>query len=525
VLGRILGGTKRIMRAILSRRWRDGDVHAHRLGARLGIIACTSLAMFFGASHQALATTSAGCTAVNSGGFNDAVESTGGVASDTKTIANFAVGDKVTFIISFSGVGTWTLKSGNGTQLNTITNNNPVPPVSYTVTGNNQDTTLSQTIQTAPVNGTLLIVTATCTPAPPPSTSTSGVPTDSQNLRSLQIAGTQAVATLSGQVITGAIEDAIDDAFNNGTAPITFGSNGLFLSFAGTPQQPRDPATQEALDALAYAGNGGMTYKAPRAAPSFDPGWTAWADLRGTGFDQSSTTTREEQINVTAGIGKKLSPNFLVGLFTGYEDFSFTMSSIAGKLTGDGGTVGAYAAARVSEHWRADAMVGWTDMFYDGTAGTASGSFTGSRWLGSGGFTGTYGWGAFVNEPSARIYTLWERDSAFTDTLGTVQPVNNFTASRVSVGDKISYPWQASPTWLVAPYVGLYTDYRFSTTNALPVAIPFVGIKDGWSERVTAGATFATGRAGPSLSLGGELGGLGAGYDIWSVNARANWPF
>ena len=86
---------KRIMRAILSRRWRDGDVHAHRLGARLGIIACTSLAMFLGVSDQALATTSAGCTAVNGGGFNDVVESTGGVASDTKTIANFAVGDKV----------------------------------------------------------------------------------------------------------------------------------------------------------------------------------------------------------------------------------------------------------------------------------------------------------------------------------------------------------------------------------------------------------------------------------------------
>lgn len=483
--------------------------------------------MFFGASDQALATTSAGCTAVNGGGFNDTVESTGAPASDTKTIANFVVGDKVTFTINFSGVGTWTLKSGNSTQLNSMTNNGGSPQVSYTVTGNNQDTTLSQTISVVGVNGTLLFVTATCTPAPPPSTSTSssGVPTDSQNLRSLQIAGTQAVATLSGQVITGAVEDAIDNAFSNGTTPITFGPNGLFLSFAGTPQPQRDPATREALDALAYAGNGGMTYKAPRAAPSFDPGWTAWADLRGTGFDQSSTTTHEEQINVTTGIGKKLSPDFLVGLFTGYEDFSFTMSSIAGKLTGDGGTIGTYAAVRFSEHWRADAMVGWTDMFYNGIAGTASGSFTGSRWLGSGGFTGTYGWGNFVNEPSARIYTLWEHDSAFTDTLGTAQAVNNFSASRVSAGDKISYPWQASPTWLVAPYVGLYTDYRFSTTNALPVAIPFVGIKDGWSERVTGGATMTTGRAGPSLSLGGELGGLGAGYDIWSVNARANWPF
>ena len=77
----------------------------------------------------------------------------------------------------------------------------------------------------------------------------------------------------------------------------------------------------------------------------------------------------------------------------------------------------------------------------------------------------------------------------------------------MSTGDKISYPWQASSKSAVAPYLGLYTDYRFSTANALPVGIPYVGIVNGWSERVTAGATITRGRNGPSLSLGGELGG------------------
>lgn len=99
-----------------------------------------------------------------------------------------------------------------------------------------------------------------------------------------------------------------------------------------------------------------------------------------------------------------------------------------------------------------------------------------------------------------------------------------FATSRVSAGDKVSYPWQASPTLRVAPYVGFYTDYRFSTDNALPVGIPYVGIQNGWSERVTAGATW-TFRGGPSLSLGGELGGIGAAYDLWSANARVDWPF
>jgi hypothetical protein len=345
--------------------------------------------------------------------------------------------------------------------------------------------------------------------------------TDSQNLRALQVAATQTVAAISGQVITGQVEDAIDDAFNNGTTPITPGPNGLHFNFAAEPQQ--DAATQEAFDALAYAAN---VYKAPPSAPLIQRDWSVWADARGTGFDQNIAggSANDKQINVTGGVARKLNPNLQVGIFTGYENFDFTSPLIGGKMTGSGGTIGSYAAWRFVDHWRLDGMFGWSDIFYNGTAGAASGSFTGSRWLGSGGFTGDYRWAGFLLQPSARIYTLWENDTAFTDSLGTQQAARNFSASRVSVGDKVSYPWQASPTLRVTPYVGLYTDYRFSSDNALPVGIPYVGIQNGFSERVTAGATW-TFRSGPSVSLGGELGGIGAGYDLWSANARLDWPF
>jgi hypothetical protein len=356
------------------------------------------------------------------------------------------------------------------------------------------------------------VVQAAAPPAPAPA------PVDNLNL--LQIQGTATVAAISGQVITGQVDAAIGDAFSGGTTPITPGPNGLFMSFAAEPQ--RDAATQDARDAvnaLAYAGG---VYKAP-PAPARD--WSAWADVRGSGFDQSNTiSSHEEQINVTGGIGRKLAPNFLVGVFTGYENFDFTMPSIAGKLTGEGGTIGSYAAWRFTDHWRADGMFGWSDLSYKGTAGAASDSFSGSRWLGSGAFTGTYHWAGFQLEPSARIYTLWENDTAYTDTLGTAQAAHSFSASRVSVGDKVSYPWLAYPTVGVVPYVGLYTDYRFSTNNALPVGIPYVGIQDGWSERVTAGVTLKH-VSGATLALGGELGGLGGGYDLWTANARLDWPF
>jgi hypothetical protein len=44
------------------------------------------------------------------------------------------------------------------------------------------------------------------------------------------------------------------------------------------------------------------------------------------------------------------------------------------------------------------------------------------------------------------------------------------------------------------------------------------------SARVTTGLTI-TWRNNAVLSLGGELDGIGAGYEIWFANARAMWPF
>jgi hypothetical protein len=214
----------------------------------------------------------------------------------------------------------------------------------------------------------------------------------------------------------------------------------------------------------------------------------------------------------------------LVGLVTGYENFNFAQSSIAGKMAGDGGTIGAYAAWRLAPHWRLDGMLGWSDIAYNATAGTATGSFTGLRWLSSGGFTGSYAWGRAILEPSARVYALWEHEGAWTDSLGTAQDARSFSVGRVSLGDKLIYPWAAGGM-RIAPYIGLYGDWRFSTDNALPVAVPYVGIKDGWSARATAGVTMKPGAGGATVSLGGEVFGLGAGYDVWSVNARVNWPF
>jgi hypothetical protein len=451
---------------------------------------------------------SPGCTAANAGALNYTDTSGGSYGA---TVSGFAIGDKLTltFVAGLLLPPGNFYRLANGATTVFLLSDSPATPRTYTITGNNGDTSVVVGV----INGT---VTVTCTPAASP---TSTINNDSQNLRTLQIAATRFAADTSGNAITGAVDSAIDDAFAaGGGAPIIANPNGVRFNFAAEPET-KAPA-QEPFQALAYA---------PRYTkeplPTFEQLWSAWADVRGTGFDRTDSTGEHgSQLNVTAGFGRKLTPDFLVGMFGGYENFLFTMSSIAGRMTGEGETVGGYTAWRFAEHWRIDGKLGWTSVSYNGTAGTASGSFNGARWLGSGGLTGTYRLAGWMFEPSARIYTLWEHDDAFTDTLGTSQASRNFSESRVSTGAKVAYPWMLNSGLRISPYVGTYGDYRFSTDSALPVAAPFVGIKDGWSARVTSGLAFAWSN-NALLSLGGELGGLGAGYEIWSANARLSWPF
>src|ERR1700730_6112585 len=61
---------------------------------------------------------------------------------------------------------------------------------------------------------------------------------------------------------------------------------------------------------------------------------------------------------MTAGLGRKLTPDFLIGLVTGYEHFKYDVAALAGTLKGDGGTVGGYAAWRFTRQLRWDAGTG-----------------------------------------------------------------------------------------------------------------------------------------------------------------------
>jgi hypothetical protein len=154
----------------------------------------------------------------------------------------------------------------------------------------------------------------------------------------------------------------------------------------------------------------------------------------------------------------------------------------------------------------------------------ASGSFIGNRWLATGGLTGSFGLGPVVLEPSAHVFALWERENAYTDSLGTVQDAHNFATGRASGGAKVIYPFAASGTTNLVPYVGLYGDYYFSHDDASTAGLAPVPLLQGWSARATAGIAMSFG-AGALLSLGGEYGGIGSDTHIWTWQVHGSVPF
>jgi outer membrane autotransporter protein len=305
--------------------------------------------------------------------------------------------------------------------------------------------------------------------------------------------------------------------------------NGVRFNY---PVDPERRSTVDERVGSSFAALGQNVYKAPPAAPPpyIPREWLAWAEVRGTGWSTSvqSGDIRGGQVNALVGVTRRVTPDFLLGVFGGYETFDYSSQTLNGTLKGNGWTFGGYLGWRFLPGLRFDASVARSGISYDGVAGIATGSFTGQRWFVSTGLTGTYktAYGLEI-EPSARVFALWESEGAYFDNLGILHPDRNFSTGRASAGVKFAYPWLWSSGMTVAPYAGLYGDYYFNKDDAVALGAPYLlpaEHVDGFAGRFTSGVALSF-TGGPRLSIGGEIGGIGNDFLNWSVRARGAVPF
>ena len=399
---------------------------------------------------------------------------------------------------------------------------------SYTIKVTDSGSPTAQTATTTTVSGTI-----------------GGVSLDSQHLRQMQVLGSQTAAQISGQAMVGATGDAIDAGFSDSVQAVTPNGSGFTYHFAAdAPSDPRgastgdgvkdfvaapDRNTKQLMDeefaALGYAG----IAKAPPKPPIVQRDWLGWIDVRGLSLNNNTpgADLSGNQLNLTAGLTRKLTPDFLIGGFAGYEHLDFNSDALNSRLKGDGWTAGGYLGWRLTQSLRFDMTLARSGIAYNDVSGMAAAAFPGDRWMASGGLTGTYQLQALVLQPSAKVYALWEHDGGYTDSLGTAQPTNNFSTGRASAGTKASYPFEWTSAIALAPYAGVYGDYYFTGNNATVAGVPTPALLlQGWSARLTAGLDMKF-RNGGVISVGGELGGLGSNSNtnIWTYKARGSVPF
>jgi outer membrane autotransporter protein len=231
------------------------------------------------------------------------------------------------------------------------------------------------------------------------------------------------------------------------------------------------------------------------------------------------------QVNSFAGLTLRVTSDFVVGAFVGYEVFGYDIFALSGRLRGDGTTGGAYLGWRFLPGLRFDAGIAQSAIGYQATAGSATGAFSGSRTLFTSGLAGTFKLTPQLElEPSARFYGLWETEAAYQDIFGIQQASHDFSSGRTSAGAKLTYRLTSAGDVAIAPYLGVYADTYFGKDSAAAAALAAGQIMDGTSARVTAGVAFVT-DYGARFAAGAEAGGLATNFTSLSLRVRGSVPF
>lgn len=307
------------------------------------------------------------------------------------------------------------------------------------------------------------------------------------------------VAGQSSRAISSSIMDAVSLGLTGGTQT-RFSPTDMFLAYGPARETAPGP-----FDEVLTSGSGTLSDNV-----------SVWLDTKGQGIlPLSATPERGWQVNLTGGVGLRVTPDILVGTLAGQEQFSYHSEDTDTTLSGRGTSLGAYAGWDLGGVL---ASLGLVNSVLDYTAetGSASGGFQASRWLLMGKVSGQYELGAFSVEPSAALLAVWEAQEGYTDTLGGEHEARDFGSASASAGLRIARAMPINADWELSPFGGIFVEADADSEDGATSA--------DMSGRLSAGAAL-TSSGGLAIGINGDLGGLGTDTITLSVggNARANF--
>ena len=319
----------------------------------------------------------------------------------------------------------------------------------------------------------------------------------------------------AGTNISMGVANAIGERFSGGDGTqASFSSDGsalsAYVSLHGLGAAGREMRAQRlamyapedgsshGLDAI-----GSAVPSAQKPAPRLNV-WTRGTFTHFDGDDFSGDTW-----NGVAGIDYLVTNTVLIGVLGGYEAGDFTFQSTDGAFDGTGFSAGAYVGVQLADNLVADAFFTQSWLDYDTVSGTATGSTDATRSLFSINLIGQYEvTQGLLLEPNVRVFYAHERQDAYTMSNGSTLAANSIDSGRVSLGPRLRYVADYADGGRWSVHASIHGEYDLSSEVQTSATLPdFDGLI---SARVAMGLA-STFRNGWTLSLDGNIGGLGSG--------------
>nr|WP_246476137.1 autotransporter outer membrane beta-barrel domain-containing protein [Roseibium litorale] len=255
-------------------------------------------------------------------------------------------------------------------------------------------------------------------------------------------------------------------------------------------------------------------------------GFDVW--LQGS-FNKSSNGSNKGQSGIFfAGVDYRFADTALFGIM-GQLDITDEENRVANTAAdGTGWMAGPYAVVRLHQNLYLDARatygqsynrVNALGLFYD--------DFTTNRLLLQGGLTGDFKFGDLSFNPFAKVTYFWEKQDAYTDTLGNWIPSQDFDLGRLEFGPKVTWDVPVDDGLQLALQFGFSGIYDFDLLQAEAVSDPSL---ESANQRFRAKATggVAVVVPGRNIQVKGEgyYDGIGAkDFEAFGGALRLSVPF
>lgn len=266
-------------------------------------------------------------------------------------------------------------------------------------------------------------------------------------------------------------------------------------------------------------------------APPADPRWNLWINGSFTRLDDKQPISGydSDQTVGLAGFDFKLSEHFILGaLINGtWSDTTNKGSRFAGTSSTDGWGAGVYGAAIIANALVADASWIYTETDNSSFDGSDTASYSSDGWIAAGNLTLYHYVNNWRFSPSVGVNYAYNRDDAYTDSIGLLFPEQKQKTGVFEFGGQIGYTHQLQDSASVELWAGVLGEWTFKreVTPSFGTVTPIPTRGDDLDARVSAGLDVQFNDSF-SLSLSGEIGGLAiSDFNTAGGSARAALSF